>query len=110
MRGGATASDFLSSIDMRSSYGESPSLSSVEPPILCVEAAGRGLLARTNAERLYSAVIGHRSAHFQLHLFPRYPGTPDGYSFLRVDEWEGSPSGDAAQITEFVTQLREAMW
>ena len=68
---------------------------------------GRGLRSLTNAERLYSAVIGHHSPHFHLHLFPRYPGTPSQYSFLHVDEWEGSPTGDAQQITSFVAQLRK---
>ena len=32
---------------------------------------GGALRRATNAERLYSAVIGHHSPHFHLHLFPR---------------------------------------
>ena len=70
---------------------------------------GDALRAVTNAERLYSAVIGHHTPHFHLHLFPRYPNTPEEYSFLRVDEWEGSPSGGVEQITTFVADLREAL-
>lgn len=73
---------------------------------IAAAALGRALRSLTAAERLYSAVIGHHSPHFHLHLFPRYPGTPDDFSFLRVDEWEGSRKGDAEQIAGFVDRLR----
>lgn len=73
---------------------------------IAAAALGRALRAVTNAERLYSAVIGHHSPHFHLHLLPRYPDTPDDFSFLRVDEWEGTPKGDAGQIAGFVDGLR----
>jgi histidine triad (HIT) family protein len=72
-------------------------------------ALGRALSSVTKAERLYSAVMGHHSPHFHLHLFPRYPGTPGEFSFLRVDEWEGSPRGDARQIASFVECLRDGL-
>jgi diadenosine tetraphosphate (Ap4A) HIT family hydrolase len=62
----------------------------------------------TGAERIYSAVIGHHSAHFHLHVLPRYPGTPKEFFFMDVDRWEGSPKGDAAQIEAFVQRLRSA--
>lgn len=67
---------------------------------------GRALRAVTGAERLYSAVMGHHSPHFHLHLFPRYPQTPGEFSFLRVDEWEGTPKGGARQIAAFADRLR----
>jgi histidine triad (HIT) family protein len=73
---------------------------------IATAALGRALRTVTNAERLYSAVIGHHSPHFHLHLFPRYPDTPNDFSFLRVDEWEGSPKGDAEQIARLVDRLR----
>lgn len=63
----------------------------------------------TRAERIYSAVVGHHSAHFHLHVFPRYPGTPKKFWFQDVDAWEGSPKGDADQIGAFVGQLRSAL-
>ena len=72
-------------------------------------ALGRALRSLTGAERLYSAVMGHHSPHFHLHLFPRYPGTPSEFSFLRVDEWEGSPKGDERQISAFAERLRGEM-
>ena len=69
-----------------------------------------GALRRmTDAERLYSAVIGHHSAHFHLHLFPRYPGTPAEFSWLNCDEWAGSPKGGSEEITTFVDQLRSVL-
>ncbi len=53
--------------------------------------------------------MGHHSPHFHLHLFPRYPGTPTEYAFLQVDEWNGSPTGDAQQIARFVARLRRQL-
>lgn len=67
---------------------------------------GDALRRATNAERLYSAVIGHHSPHFHLHLFPRYPGTPHEFSWTRCDEWSGSPRGGASEIEAFAKQLR----
>lgn len=86
-------------------------LSSEEAAGIGVAAAalGRALHSVTAAERLYSAVMGHHSPHFHLHLFPRYPGTPSEFSFLRVDEWEGSPKGDERQIAGFAERLRGAL-
>lgn len=73
---------------------------------VAARALGRGLRSATRAERLYSAVMGHHSPHFHLHLFPRYPGTPEGFSFLRVDEWAGTPRGEAQEIASFANDLR----
>jgi diadenosine tetraphosphate (Ap4A) HIT family hydrolase len=63
----------------------------------------------TRAERIYSAVLGHHSPHFHLHVFPRYPGTPKEFWFMAADEWEGSPKGGADQIATFVQQLRSEL-
>lgn len=63
----------------------------------------------TGAERLYSAVIGHHSPHFHLHLFPRYPGTPPEFSWTNCDEWSGSPRGGAGEIEAFVDHLRSLL-
>lgn len=66
----------------------------------------RALRELTQAERLYSAVIGHHSAHFHLHLFPRYPGTPSDLDWLEADGWEGCPRGGAEPIAEFTQRLQ----
>jgi diadenosine tetraphosphate (Ap4A) HIT family hydrolase len=68
----------------------------------------RPLRTVTSAERIYTAVLGHHSPHFHLHLFPRYPGTPDEFFFLDVDDWPGSPRGAATEIAAFVMSLRDA--
>lgn len=68
----------------------------------------RPLREVTGAERIYSAVIGHHSAHFHLHVFPRYPGTPDEFVFVDVDHWDGSPKGGTDRIEEFVQRLRNS--
>ncbi|HEX3615914.1 MAG TPA: HIT family protein [Solirubrobacteraceae bacterium] len=70
---------------------------------------GAALRQETRAERLYSAVIGHHSAHFHLHLFPRYPGTPPEFSWTQCEDWSGSPRGGADRIAAFVEQLRTAL-
>lgn len=70
---------------------------------------GHAIREATGAERLYSAVIGHHSAHFHLHLFPRYPGTPSELSWTQCDEWAGSPRGGAPEIATFVDQLRSLL-
>src|SRR5579875_2916552 len=72
-------------------------------------ALGQALRHVTDAERLYSAVIGHHSAHFHLHLFPRYPGTPADLPWIESDEWPGAPRGGADEITAFVQRLRPAL-
>jgi hypothetical protein len=59
-------------------------------------------------ERSTSSPPRDHSPHFHLHLFPRYPGTPEDFWFVRVDEWSGSPRGGAAEITAFVENLRDA--
>jgi diadenosine tetraphosphate (Ap4A) HIT family hydrolase len=71
-------------------------------------ALGRALRGVTRAERLYSAVIGHHSAHFHLHLFPRYPGTPAELGWTECDEWPGCPRGGAQEIAAYAEQLRAA--
>jgi diadenosine tetraphosphate (Ap4A) HIT family hydrolase len=62
----------------------------------------------TQAERISSAVVGHHSPHFHLHLFLRHPGAPREHWFTGLDEWEGSPIGGAAEIAALVLRLRAA--
>jgi diadenosine tetraphosphate (Ap4A) HIT family hydrolase len=70
---------------------------------------GDALRRATKAERLYSAVIGHHSPHFHLHLFPRYPGTPSELTWTKSDQWPGSPRGGADEIAAFEQRLRSAL-
>ena len=57
-------------------------------------------------DRVFAAVIGTGVPHFHLHLIPRRIGTPPELDWTRIDEWEGAPHGDAAEIAVFVTRLR----
>jgi diadenosine tetraphosphate (Ap4A) HIT family hydrolase len=82
------------------------------------EAAGLGRLAARlssalvrvgGGDHVYAAVIGDRSAHFHLHLVPRYPGAPDEYRWTRVDEWPDAPRGDVEEVRRYCIRLREAL-
>ncbi len=70
--------------------------------------ASRALQASEGAEHVYAAVIGHGVGHFDLHLVPRYPGTPRDYWWTRVDEWPDAPRGDAAAVSASADRLRAA--
>lgn len=69
------------------------------------------LLARAlraeGVERVHVAVIGLGVDHFHQHLYPRYPGVPDGTSWMDVDGLPDAPHGDAAEIEAFVERLRQ---
>ena len=75
-------------------------------------AASRLSLALTNAagaDWVYAAVIGTAVPHFHLHLLPRYPGTPEEVPWYEVDEWEGGLHGDASEIGELATRIRDSL-
>jgi diadenosine tetraphosphate (Ap4A) HIT family hydrolase len=55
--------------------------------------ASRALRDVAGAEHFYAAVIGDGVAHLQVHLLPRYPGTPREYWWDRVDGLAGRPAG-----------------
>jgi histidine triad (HIT) family protein len=71
--------------------------------------AGRALMVSEGAEHVYAAVIGHGIAHFHLHVVARYPGTPEEYAWIRVDEWPQAPRGDAAAVIALADRLRAAI-
>ena len=63
-------------------------------------------LRAEGAERVHVAVIGLGVDHFHQHLFPRYPGVPEGTSWMAVDELPDAPHGDAREIAGFAARLR----
>jgi histidine triad (HIT) family protein len=67
------------------------------------------LMRATDAEHVYAAVIGHGVEHLHLHLFPLYPGTPDEYRWVRVDEWPDAPRGGADEVAELAERIRAAL-
>jgi hypothetical protein len=41
-----------------------------------------------------------------LHIWARYPGTPEEYWRERVDEWSGSPKGGKDEVVALSQRLR----
>jgi diadenosine tetraphosphate (Ap4A) HIT family hydrolase len=79
------------------------------------EAARMGLLASSlsrvlkdelGAEHVYLFVLGHHIPHLHIWLVPRYPGTPQEYWGLRVDEWPEAPKGDKGAIAALCDRIR----
>jgi diadenosine tetraphosphate (Ap4A) HIT family hydrolase len=82
------------------------------------EAAAVGRAARALAaalrrvrdlERVYTATVGHRVAHFHLDLLPRYAGTPHAVPWYAVDAWQGGPHGGADETAVLSEELRTAL-
>jgi diadenosine tetraphosphate (Ap4A) HIT family hydrolase len=67
-------------------------------------ALARALRAE-GAERVHVAVIGLGVPHFHQHLFPRYPGVPEGTSWMAVDELPDAPHGGEQEIADFAARL-----
>jgi len=74
--------------------------------VALASAAVAGALRAEGAERVHLAVIGLGGDHFHQHVFPRYPGVPEGTSWMAVDELPDAPHGGVAEIAAFVTRLR----
>jgi diadenosine tetraphosphate (Ap4A) HIT family hydrolase len=66
-------------------------------------------LKAVGAERVYLAAVGHQVPHLHVHLIPRWPGTPDEVSWLRVDQWDGARRGSFAEATRFAAELGRAL-
>ena len=69
-------------------------------------ALARALRGARDVEWVYTATIGHHVAHFHLHVFPRYRGTPEGVPWHSPDEWEGAPKGGDAEIARTAASIR----
>ncbi|HZQ82105.1 MAG TPA: HIT family protein [Gaiellaceae bacterium] len=63
-------------------------------------------LRREGVERVHVAVIGLGVPHFHQHLYPRYPGVPEGTPWMGVDELPDAPHGGSAEIAALVDRLR----
>jgi histidine triad (HIT) family protein len=60
-------------------------------------------------DHVYAFVYGDRVPHLHVHLIGRYPGAPEEYRGVRVDEWPGAPRGDASAVADYVASLRR-LW
>lgn len=63
----------------------------------------------TEADHVYVFFYGDHVPHLHLHIFARYPGTPEEYWRERVDEWSGSPKGAAGEVTALCDRLRGSL-
>jgi histidine triad (HIT) family protein len=54
-------------------------------------------------------VIGHHAAHLHVHVFHRYPGTPEEFWFTRVDDWPEAPKGGPDEIAAVSERLRATL-
>jgi histidine triad (HIT) family protein len=73
-----------------------------------VSGLAQALVTAQGAEHVYSAVMGHHVPHLHVHVFPRYPGTPPEFWFLRVDDAPNAPKGGPTEIAAVAGRIREA--
>ncbi|HLW03528.1 MAG TPA: HIT family protein [Ktedonobacterales bacterium] len=76
---------------------------------LLVARLSRALKDCTGADHVYVFFYGDHVPHLHLHIFARYPGTPEGYWRERVGEWSGSPKGGEAEIAALCERLRGSL-
>jgi len=83
-----------------------------DPEAASVHRASRQLgaaLRAEGAERVHVAVIGLGMEHFHQHLYPRYPGVPEGTNWMGVGELQDAPHGGAAEIEKLGARLRQRL-
>ncbi|MGH2481356.1 MAG: HIT family protein, partial [Ktedonobacteraceae bacterium] len=66
----------------------------------------RALKACTGGDHVYVFFYGDHVAHLHLHIWARYPGTPEEFWRTRVDEWSGSPKGGKDEVVALSQRLR----
>lgn len=69
----------------------------------------RALRLATQAERIYSAVLGHHVPHLHMWLIARYPETPPAFWGMRVLKWPEAPKGDARAVERLCARVREQL-
>lgn len=65
----------------------------------------RALKACTGGDHVYVFFYGDHVAHLHLHIWARYPGTPEEFWRDRVDEWSGSPKGGLDEVAALNKRL-----
>jgi len=76
---------------------------------ILVNDLSRALKEVEGAEHVYSVVLGDAVPHLHIHLAPRYPGAPEEYWGMRVDEWPEAPRGGTVEITAVSDRLSRAL-
>lgn len=73
---------------------------------LLITRLSRALKACVGADHVYAFFYGDHVPHLHIHVFARYPGTPEEYWREHVDEWAESPKGGAAEVEALAQRLR----
>jgi len=76
---------------------------------LLIARLSRALKACEGAEHVYAFVLGDRVSHVHVHVVPRYPGAPQEYWGVHVDEWPAAPHGSPQEMTALCVRLRVYM-
>lgn len=66
----------------------------------------QALKACVGADHVYVFFYGDHVPHLHLHIFARYPGTPEIYWREHVDEWPNSPKGGSDEVIALSQRLR----
>jgi len=74
---------------------------------LLIARLSKAIKACTGADHVYAFFYGDHVPHLHVHVFARYPGTPEEYWRERVDEWSQSPKGGAEEVAALAQRLRE---
>lgn len=73
---------------------------------LLVSRLSRALKDCAGADHVYAFFYGDHVPHLHIHVFARYPGTPEEFWRERVDEWSQSPKGGAQEVAALAQRLR----
>jgi diadenosine tetraphosphate (Ap4A) HIT family hydrolase len=73
---------------------------------LLIARLSRALKECAGADHVYAFFYGDYVPHLHVHVFARYPGTPEEYWRERVDEWSESPKGGADEVAALCQRLR----
>ena len=74
---------------------------------LLIARLSKAIKVCTGADHVYAFFYGDHVPHLHVHVFARYPGTPEEYWRERVDEWSQSPKGGAAEVAALAQRLRD---
>ncbi len=69
----------------------------------------RVLKACTGADHVYVYFYGDHVLHLHLHIWARYPSTPEEFWRTRVGEWSGSPKGGQGEVVALSQRLHASL-
>ncbi|HEX6541591.1 MAG TPA: HIT family protein [Ktedonobacterales bacterium] len=73
---------------------------------MLISRLSRALKECAGADHVYAFFYGDHVAHLHVHVFARYPGTPEEFWRERVDEWSQSPKGGVEEVAALAQRMR----